>query len=422
MKSKSCLFIGLAVIVMSVSAIQPVHAACGGNPLIVTRSSAADASFIWTQDQFQPHYYAGYMYDTSPPVSGDFQAIFWALGAGNPVIGEGHDSGAFDVTAAAFYYPSYNPYGTTYYFAGELFTGWGVHYLIDGCIYSSGASTAFDGDECTVLLLEDRYAERGYFAMASSNVDDAVGTSSFTQPGNAPIILVPLPDPAVEQASGPFPNLVYLDIEMPVGLDGLYQQEGCDSEIRYKVYAQLLDAGSPLPADRDRSQWVELTTIATNIGEPMTLGISCLDGQDFVIATSLVFDSGFETSYVSRNSQRFFCGCPTDTGGGGFSSECITCTDLDGDGYGAPGDPTCLAGEAEDCDDAAPLVFPGAPEYYDATDNDCDNAIDEGLDDDGDGIPNFYDLCSSTPGGSGVGPDGCSICRQLRLPRRHGLR
>ena len=60
-----------------------------------------------------------------------------------------------------------------------------------------------------------------------------------------------------------------------------------------------------------------------------------------------------------------------------------TCTDNDGDGYGNPGDPSCLNGSATDCNDNDPLVNPGATEgpYGSATctdgkDNDCDYLID----------------------------------------------
>jgi hypothetical protein len=51
--------------------------------------------------------------------------------------------------------------------------------------------------------------------------------------------------------------------------------------------------------------------------------------------------------------------------------------DLDGDG----------SPEGDDCDDANPLVFPGAVEFVDGIDNDCDGVIDEGRDMDGDGWP-----------------------------------
>jgi len=86
------------------------------------------------------------------------------------------------------------------------------------------------------------------------------------------------------------------------------------------------------------------------------------------------------------------------------------CFDGDHDGYGFPGAASCPAGDAEDCDDSDPAISPAASEIYDAIDNNCNAQIDEGLDDDGDGVPNFADACAATPASSGVDPHGCAVC------------
>ena len=50
-----------------------------------------------------------------------------------------------------------------------------------------------------------------------------------------------------------------------------------------------------------------------------------------------------------------------------------SCNDIDGDGYGAPGAPSCPGGALIDCDDAAAGVHPGAFDLCDGTDNNCDS-------------------------------------------------
>jgi hypothetical protein len=98
--------------------------------------------------------------------------------------------------------------------------------------------------------------------------------------------------------------------------------------------------------------------------------------------------------------------------------------DLDGDGYGDPDNPTFACrqpddyvADATDCDDSAATSFPGADEYCDGIDNNCDGEIDE----DGavDMLSWYYDLdldgygdedsvvlaCEAPEGLTGVGGD-----------------
>jgi hypothetical protein len=59
----------------------------------------------------------------------------------------------------------------------------------------------------------------------------------------------------------------------------------------------------------------------------------------------------------------------------------LTGADLDGDGHAAPSALAVGCGPAalpaDDCDDADPAVFPGAPETCDGRDEDCDGQVDE---------------------------------------------
>lgn len=81
--------------------------------------------------------------------------------------------------------------------------------------------------------------------------------------------------------------------------------------------------------------------------------------------------------------------------------------DADGDGFV----------EEEDCDDADPLSYPGAPERCDAADNDCDRAIDEDavdkatyysdFDGDGYGDPDRGQAACAQPAGMVRNGDDC---------------
>ncbi len=96
--------------------------------------------------------------------------------------------------------------------------------------------------------------------------------------------------------------------------------------------------------------------------------------------------------------------------------------DVDNDGYGDPLDPaaaqTCVPGggqvfDATDCNDNDDEIFPGAPEYCDGVDHDCDNQVYEAAgewyldaDNDGFGDPNISQIqCIPDPGYVQAGTD-----------------
>ncbi len=82
----------------------------------------------------------------------------------------------------------------------------------------------------------------------------------------------------------------------------------------------------------------------------------------------------------------FLDNCPSVSNAGqedldqdGIGNVCDSCTDLDRDGFGAPGNPACLVGSATDCDDTDDVIFPNGPEFCDGLDNDCDLSADNAI-------------------------------------------
>jgi hypothetical protein len=85
-----------------------------------------------------------------------------------------------------------------------------------------------------------------------------------------------------------------------------------------------------------------------------------------------------------------------------------SCSDLDGDGFGAQGDPACTGGAATDCDDSTAARSPGVPDMCDGADNDCDGLVDEGHDADADGWTTCGGDCDDA--GARVSPGAPETC------------
>lgn len=87
----------------------------------------------------------------------------------------------------------------------------------------------------------------------------------------------------------------------------------------YRIYAQVVKDGNSFSADRNRStsdstgDWVLTTGGESSIegipshSEILQVGIPCGPGDDVYLAATLVFDSGFETQYVSDDMAPIRC-------------------------------------------------------------------------------------------------------------------
>jgi hypothetical protein len=329
MKILSRIAIG-AALVMLVASAQPAQAACGAPYLINPVTAAGDQSFVvanpeWCGDP-------GCYYQAS--LNQSFQAFFWSLDTGNPAPGLGDDNGGFD--------PHYNwLYVYTYYYAGAPYYGakgriagiggagalsWQSAPAIDGCVMNSGATELIDGTECTCLMVTDQWdwdfggplgpQPAGLFAVMSARTN-ASGTFDISQNG-ADFVLKPIPKPTITDSvrNGTNFDIDRLSVNVPAPVEGVYQKDGCDCFVGYKVYGKLQARGSAPPTDRDAAGWTLLNLdggapqVVTPLGGPVDLELlgQCASNQDLYLGTALVMSSGYETPLVSADSTRVECG------------------------------------------------------------------------------------------------------------------
>jgi hypothetical protein len=308
----------VAVLVLA-AALTPAQAACGGNPVIQTFTGPYGTSFIWVGGVFNPGYYPYYPpfgnYYTKPWTPA-FEATFWALGTGNPAIGPGDDAGSFTVPPAAWAY--YNPtYYGAYYYAGSIFSGWGLSAAIDGCIQNNPPLS------CTCVLLTDEDGVTGYYAALGNNASSGLWWTQLDQPGNdgalnaGPLILDLIPRPIILNTVRRGTTLD-LDITATVNVnpaaDFTLGPCAC-GPVGFKLVETVQARGTAPPATRQAVSWTPMNLTGggaqpvTAMGSPVTVESLCgATNTDVYVAAELHFDSGFTAPVVSGNSTRIECG------------------------------------------------------------------------------------------------------------------
>ncbi len=424
-----------------------VEATCVAPRIFTSVNGLTEYSYIYTPGY--PHANARGLGGIAS-ISDGFDGIFWSFGGGDPALNAGNDMGAFGPfvptgiadqyyawlypggDAGSLFYPAliYNPMG---------YSNW-ADPRVNGCIDDDGDNPfVFDNAQCMIVLFTDQLDGAGFFSLLAQRSNGA-GDYLFNEAANNDrVLLTAIPRPIILESTR-----IGSSIELAVSVDAPDLAEAVFLNCRdaaqndailagYEIYYQLVPTGVSPPHERSVDGLVPAVA-ATAFGNETTFIVDCNEEQDLYLCATLSFESGFATQVCSENAEAVQCGptvgdadndgtpdevdnCPldfnpdqADADGDGVGDACEVCEDDDGDGFGFPGESVCPAGSADDCDDQANLIFPGASEIYDGIDNDCDGQIDQGLDDDGDGIPNFRDLCSGTPVGSGVDPGGCAVC------------
>jgi len=155
-------------------------------------------------------------------------------------------------------------------------------------------------------------------------------------------------------------------------------------------------------------------------GDPSSTSTACSQPSGYAAATA-GDDCDDADATVNPGAGEYCDGVDNDCDGMVDEDDALDTTtwyaEADGDGYGDPGSPSTACtqpsgtlADSSDCDDTDSAVFPGADEYCDGVDNDCDGAVDEDdaldtttwyLDADGDGYgtpDDTVDACAAPTG------------------------
>lgn len=284
--TKIGIVLALAVVAL---AAQPVLAACTG-ALGVTNTG------VITINGNGP-----YSYSDQPLGSASFDASFWSAGFGDPAVLAGNDSGTLSGLALTFGSPSIEYYGQNYLYQLQVFTNWGAG-GVDGCVTNDGPLA------CTcVLINEDGTDGVGYFALGSAQRN---ATGDFNIPGNLDMVALPKPMILSSSRNGVGVDLM---VTVPAPTGGLNLDPncggGCIVNGTYRVLAQEVPRGAPMPDSRNLGAWIDISGGETPLGQNAMVSAPCGAGDVDLYLTSVInFDSGFTGANVSGNSTLVNCG------------------------------------------------------------------------------------------------------------------
>ena len=180
------------------------------------------------------------------------------------------------------------------------------------------------------------------------------------------------------------------------------------------------------PEALDAASWY-LDMDGDGYGDPAASTTAC-DQPSGYLDASVATDCDDSDASIHPGADEYCDGVDTDCDGTADDSDVLDFdtwySDADGDGFGDPAtattacsQPSGSIADGSDCDDGDAAVYPGADEYCDGVDNDCDGTVDEDdaldttpwyLDADGDGFgdaSDTIDACAAPTGYVGDATD-----------------
>ena len=337
MKTFSRIAMGAAVLMLLVATVQPAQAACGGARLMNNTGAFLVSNPNWGgagADRSCQFLYGCYLAESGGgPISANVAGVFWGFDAAtdtshsDPQFDAGIDNGSWDVSNwtksrvdAGYYYPGFLTLDGGSNGAAGLPANWS--FPVDGC------TDSIDPQSCTCIMVTDQWDGLGYF-MVDSSITDAAGDYQYTfdtldQGGTGAPTMMSLPTPRPEVVTSdrdPTSTDITLQIHVadiagdPSGR-GDYRDPGCDCNVGYLIYQQVVGQGGFAPTDRNIASGWELATLPAapatqyEFGDPdPMIIIDCNPAlsEQVYLATALVEQGGLVGANVSENSFTIEC-------------------------------------------------------------------------------------------------------------------
>ena len=313
-----------------------------------------------------------YCYVVSPNGAGPQSLVgsFWTLGFGDPALGTGTDNGSFAKADG----------WVNSYFGGTTISGsWSQSSAIDGCIDGKIAP----GKNAEIMVVE--FSDRQSVIDSSSFAAAAVSRHASSSPQfdlalvGSHITLKSVPKPGIVSSAQVGPFSLQIGVRGPTESQlapGFYSDGSTELQeviSGYRVYGVSYGDESPQPSVEREAGWAPLSGTVP-IGEIADVTFECTRIKQY-LAVSLVYDSGFESRYLSPRSTVINC------------EMCNAGHDMDRDGWFSLNP----CGRV-DCDDGDVHTHPGANEINDGEDNQCPGDIAFGVVDEISGVFGFKTL------------------------------
>lgn len=241
------------------------------------------------------------------------RGAWWALGQGNPASPGGADNGGWGPQDPSI--PGGNLWlrngGPGVYVGGD----WALDTRINGCIHDP--PNPQPGMMVIALTDSDGGAPgpnpKGYFAVACVQENAHANFEFGAANGGADLAMVPIPKPSITGSSRGPAGTVDVRFAAPTIEAGVYTDGLCPATglVRgYKLYAVVKPRNEREPISRLRTGpegWIAASLAERPLGSTESLTLPCSGESAIWVATSLVFDSGFEGAHLSQNSTKVEC-------------------------------------------------------------------------------------------------------------------